>query len=285
MITIFSTPRPFQGPLDVIQQNAIKSWTLLKPQCEIILFEDEKGTTSKIAKEFGVHCLTDVKCNEFGTPLLNDVFKKVQKMATNEIIVQVNTDIILMGDLLEAVRKIERAMGDSPFFMVGRRWDLDIKEPVRFDESGWQEELRQKVAREGKLHGLSGLDYWVFPRNLKVNPPPFVIGRPGMDSWLIYKVRSLKIPLIDATEVILAVHQNHNYPKKKENYFEIEKRKNFRLAGGSLNMMNLRDANWVFTSEGLKKPEFPRRILSQFSLFYPWRLLRSIRRRLRSLQF
>ena len=78
MITIFSNPRPFNGPFDLIQQNAIKSWKHLNSKVQIILFEDEEGTTKKIANELHVDLITDVKTNEFGTPLIDGVFEKIK---------------------------------------------------------------------------------------------------------------------------------------------------------------------------------------------------------------
>jgi len=50
MITLFSSPRPFRGHFDIIQRNAILSWKSVMPGCEIILFEDEEGTTKKVAE-------------------------------------------------------------------------------------------------------------------------------------------------------------------------------------------------------------------------------------------
>jgi len=280
MLTIFSNPRPFRGIFGIIQRNAIKSWTLLWPKCEIILFEDEEKTTSKIAKEFGVQCITDVKCNEFGTPLLSDVFAKIQKIANFEIIAQVNTDVILMSDFLEAVRRLKEYLKEQPFLMVGRRWDLEIKELINFNETKWEQKLGDRVTKAGKLHPLSGSDYWVFPRDLSFNPPPFVVGRPGIDSWLIYKARTLKIPVVDATESITIIHQTHNYPRKKQSFFEIEKKRNLKLAGGFSHMCTLRDADWILTPQSLKRPPFPRIIFSKLSLFWTWQRTLSVKRKL-----
>ena len=36
MLTLFTTPKPFYGHIDVIQRNALKSWTLAAPQAEVI---------------------------------------------------------------------------------------------------------------------------------------------------------------------------------------------------------------------------------------------------------
>lgn len=282
MITIFSNPRPFVGPFERIQKNAILSWLALTPKCEIILFEDEEKTTSKVAKEFGLVCIEDAKCDEFGTPLLDDVFAKVKKIAKNEIIVQVNTDIILLDDFIKAVSRIKNLMGQKPFFMSGRRWNLDFEERIDFRQIDWRDKIKNMIKEKGVLHRASAMDYWMFLRDFPLNPPPFIIGRPGMDSWLIYRARQLKIPVIDATEVVQIIHQNHNYPQKKKDFFAIEKQRNIDLAGGLSAGCTLLDANFILTETGLHRPEFLRTILSSLTLFWPWRKILAVKRKIQN---
>ncbi len=59
MITIFTIPKPFKGHISVIQKNAIKSWTLLEPSCEIILFGDEEGA-EEIAQELSLRHIKNI---------------------------------------------------------------------------------------------------------------------------------------------------------------------------------------------------------------------------------
>ena len=280
MITIFTTPRPFKGYFDTIQRNAIKSWLKLGKEVKIILFEDEEGTTSAVAKELGIKCITDVKTNEFGTALLNDIFNKVKKESGSDIIVHVNTDIILMPDFLSAIKKAEELVGEGPFFMSGRRWDLDLNEEINYENKNWERDLRNKIRQGGKLHGLSGMDYWVFSADDSYMPPPFAIGRPGMDSWLVYKFRSMHAPVIDSTEMVTIIHHNHNYPSKKKPFYNIERARNLELAGGFMNTMTLREANFILTKDGLVKPGLPRSIFTSLALFYPWRFILSVKRKI-----
>lgn len=113
---------------------------------------------------------------------------------------------------------------------------------------------------------------------------PFAVGRPGWDAWLIYDMRSKRIPVIDATRAITIIHQNHDFLHSQyriKNYISgPEYKKNIELAGGLKNMLTLRDANFIIDKNGLKHPNYPRRIFSLFSLFYPWRLLKAIKRKL-----
>ena len=115
--------------------------------------------------------------------------------------------------------------------------------------------------------------------------PDFSVGRPGWDGWLVYDIRMRKIPVIDATEAITVIHQNHDYSHskfpEKNRVGGPELRKNTILAGGGANMMTLRDADWALNKEGIERPKLPLRILSFLSLYYPWRWLLGFKRTIR----
>lgn len=281
MLTIFTIPKPFNGHNNIIQKNAIKSWMQLKPECEIVLFGDDDGV-AETAHELGVKHIPSVEKNEFGTPLLSSAFSSAQQLAKNDILMYANADVIFFQDLIEAVQRIDK----HRFLICGRRWDLDVKEEIDFDSNGWTGELLEGVKNEGRLHGLSGMDYFVFPRNL-INMPAFAVGRPGWDSWLIYDMRSRRIPVIDATESITVIHQNHDFSHsrfgEKKRVGGPEWQKNIEIAGGLTNMLTLRDADWVLGENGLKRPDFPERIFSILSLYYPWRALLSVKRKLQNM--
>ena len=285
MITIFSNPRPFKGIFNVIQRNSIKSWMALEPRCQIILFEDEEGTTKKVADEYGLECILDAKRNEFGSLLLDDVFNQILRRAKNEILALVATDDILKSDFIEAIKKVKEELKENPFYVIGRRCDVDVdtEKEINFQDEKWEKNINKIIKEKGKLHGWSATDYRVFSKNFNFNSPSLIVGRPGDDSWLVYQARSKRIPVIDVTPLVSVVHQNHGKPHKKKNFFTIETKKNIKVAGGYANMMTIRDADWILTAEGLKRPPFPRRIFSMLSLFYPWRLALSTKRKLHSI--
>lgn len=269
------------GHINVIQRNAIQSWLSLRPACEIILFGDDDGV-KETAEEFNVLHVPDIEKNEFGTPLLSSAFNSVQKLAKNNLLMYANADVIFFQDLIEAIQRIHK----PSFLLCGRRWDLDIKDEIDFEGNGWAGELLEKVKNEGKLHGLSGMDYFIFPRNL-VNMPAFAVGRPGWDTWLIYNMRSRRTPVINATDAITVIHQNHDFSHSK---FGEKKRvggpewqRNIQIAGGLTNMLTLRDADWVLDENGLRRPDFHMRLFSMLSLFYPWGFVLSVKRRLQTL--
>lgn len=253
MITIFSCPKPFRSHINTIQCNSINSWSLLNPRPEIILMGNEEGT-AQISKEFGIDHIAEVEQNQFGTPLVNDLFVKAEKAATNPLMCYVNTDIILMSDFLPAVQIAYQAKPGS--LIVGRRWDLKRTEPLDFSIN-WEQELRKLLAQIGKLHPETGIDYFVFTKGLWDKIPPFALGRTMWDNWLIYSIRSKKTPIIDVSEVTTVIHQDHDYAHypggESALWLGEEARKNRELGGGYGHAYDLRDTTHKLTKKGLKR--------------------------------
>ena len=271
MITLFSIPKPFVGHIGVIQANAIRSWTRL-PGCEVILFGEETGL-AETAAELGVRHVPEIGRNELGTPLISEAFEQVRRIATRPLLAYVNADILFTSDLMRAANIAARS-GLKNWLVVGRRYDMDIREPLAFG-ADWEAELMADVRRRGALHEKSGIDYFLFPNSFPVKLPPFAVGRPGWDSWLIYRARNLDIPVIDATGVIAAVHQNH--PPAYRNY-GVEAQQNKQQAGGYYRMGTLRDANWRLTREAVVRHPLMSRILGTVWFSPPVRMLLALKR-------
>ncbi len=253
MLTIFSTAKPFKGHTGIIQRNAIHSWILLNPKCEIILFGDDEGT-AEIAAKLDIRHIPDVEHNNYGTPLLSSMFDIAQDVASYKLMCYINADIILTSDFLPAVQRVCKQK--QKFLVVGQRWDYDLDKLVDFNRADWEKELRAKVIEHGKVHPKCGIDYFVFPRGLYDSIPPFAIGRSGWDNWMIYQARFLKIPVIDATKAITAIHQNHDYSHTPGGLNGIingpEKKQNIVFMGGVEHAFSLDNATLILTPQGLK---------------------------------
>lgn len=278
MLTIFSIPKPFRGSIGIIQRNAIQSWLQLAPKCEIILFGDDEGV-AETAQSFAIRHIPSIDKNDLKTPLLSSAFKMAQESAKYDHLLYANTDIILFQDLIKAVRMV----GKPYFVLCGRRWDLDVQEEIGFENVSWQKEIITKAKRQGKQHGMSGIDYFIFQKGL-INMPNFAVGRPGWDSWLIYEMRRKQIPVINATEAITVIHQNHDYSHsvfgKKERVDGPELKENLQMAGGFSCLLTLREADWILDQNGLRRPEFPRRLLPILAQFRLWRELLALKRQI-----
>jgi len=258
MLTIFTTPKKFLGNIKVTQNNAICSWAMLRPKCDIIIFGNEDGAADAAGKS-GARHIPQIECNEYGTPLISAMFKTAQEISAHPLVCYINSDIILTSDFLPAIQRITF----EKFLAVGRRWDIDIKEPLDFCNTEWEKALRTRLLEAGKLHPPTGIDYFVFPRGQYLDIPPLAVGRAGWDNWLLYHTHTMKIPVIDATQVITAIHQNHDYSHYPDGITGVwqgaEARKNRALIGGINHILNIDDATWHLKKSGLyRTPIFVR---------------------------
>jgi len=270
MITIFATPKPFRGHIKIIQRNAIRSWTLLRPKCEILLFGDEEGTKA-VASELGVRHIPQVARNDHGTPLISDLFEKSQQLSTHDVLCYVNCDILLMSDFISAIQRIINQK--HRFLLVGQRWGLNVSEDLDLMHS-WEEKFKARVRQNGTLGHPTGIDYFVFTRGLLGKIPPFAVGRAGWDNWMIYRARSLHAAVIDLTPATMVVHQNHDYSHLSQGENDVYKSDE---AKGNLKILNHRgltteDATHLLTPEKLRLTLDQRhfwRHLGTLSMLYP----------------
>lgn len=252
VVTIFAIPKPFHGHIGIIQRNAIISWTLLQPRPEIILFGNEPGI-AEIAQEFGLRHIPEIQRNEYGTPLLSDLFIQGQNQAAHDIVVYINADIILTKDFMPVVQKVS-AQSEN-FLIIGQRWDVNIHTALDFSNPLWENQLRELTAHSGTLHPATGIDYFVFKKSLWPEIPPFAIGRTYWDCWLVYSALTTAYPVVDATQTLMVIHQNHDYSHlqggEKEAWEGIEAQRNQSLANKKMAFIS--HATWQLTPSGLEQ--------------------------------
>jgi len=193
MTTIYSTPKPFEGEMDIIQRNAILSWKKLG--YKIALFGKE---AKDACKEFKLKNLK-VNRNKQGTPLISSIISQCQ----DDISIYVNADIILLPSFAKAVLLCQWKF--KKFLMIGRRWNVEISEPLDFDK-----DLARQI-RAKKPEGALSKDYFVFTKGIYRSIPPFALGRGEWDHWMMAEALMKKAAVVDASEVTRAIHQNHDF--------------------------------------------------------------------------
>lgn len=251
MPSILTIPKPFDGHIGVIQRNALASWRAVQPDAEIFVCGDEAGAEAAAAA-VGARFVPDVERNAFGTPLLGSTFRKVAASTGGELLAYLNADIVLLPDFAAAIRAVDV----RPFVLVSRRWNLGVREPIDFGRSDWAEALRARAHREGTLYRQDAIDCFVFPRESPLlDLPPFAVGRPGWDNYFLFRARQLGLPLIDATQAITLIHQDHGYGhvpgRTGGNWEGPEAEANRRLMGGTERFFDIGDATHVLGPGGL----------------------------------
>lgn len=253
MLTIFAVPKAFKGKFALIQENAIASWTKLKPKCEIILFGSEEGV-AKIAQKYHLKHIPDVELSGRGAPLVSDLFYKAQQTAKFPVLAYINCDVILLEDFPASLQNLKF----KSFLIVGHRWELEINHKINFNED-WRRKLAKELREKGFIKSNKAVDYFIFPQHLNFNIPPFVLGRWVWDNWLLYQAKRKKIPIIDATPVVTAIHQNHDYSHAggfKEMWYGEEHQWNLNLTKDKRRSFNLSNIDWVLTSDSLMRPKW-----------------------------
>jgi hypothetical protein len=279
MITFFTTAKPFVGHSDVIQRNALKSWTLVHPDSEVILFGDDEGAAS-VAKELGIRHEPYTEKNEAGSNRMDYMFARAQAIARHDVLCYSNCDVIFMQDFCLAVQAVLEA--HEEFLMVGRRWDTELTQSCKFGESHWQSSIREIALRNNRQRTPDWIDYFIFSRGLFTGLPPLVVGRVFWDNWTVWKALEMKKPVVDVSRVVLAVHQNHDYghhPQGKSGvWYGSEAAANYKLAGGWRHLRTIADATEMLGTDGLT-PNTARywsaakrylRQAGRVSLYYVW---------------
>jgi len=252
-LTIFTAPKPFiDSHIKIIQRNSLENWLALGDAVEVLVIGDDPGV-AEVCAELGIRHLPGVECNDKGTPLISSIFNLARENCSSPFLAYANADILFLPDIIDAVRLI--ADHQDHFLAVGQRWDLDIRESISF-EGSWDEQLRQRIKMDGKLHGQTGSDYFVYPRDCFMDIPDFAVGRAGWDNWMIYHARWQHWPLVDATAMVTVLHQNHDYrhlPNGQVHYRLPESKENIRIGGGRRTIFNLSDATHQLVDGVLQK--------------------------------
>jgi hypothetical protein len=209
---MFCFPKPWIPEFSEIQTAAVRSWTHLKPK-SITLLGFEQGT-SENAKKLGVASASEqILCNSWGTPLVSDIFAKMQNLVPpNELICYVNADIVLAEDFASTLSAVSRSkQRQNDWLMVGKRTDLSVPASSALQELTVEQIMALADSGAGKDHGWGGIDYFVFPSGLFQFVYPFALGKFVWDQWLLGNAYRRGCCTIDASMTIRAVHLNGDW--------------------------------------------------------------------------
>jgi hypothetical protein len=203
-LVIFCCPKPFIKEFATVQQNAILSWTQLPIKTKIVVVGKEQGIAEFCQEHKLVH-EPNIKYNEYNTPLLDSIFEVGHSHAVpGKPICYINCDIMLMSDFAKTVLAATKLT--YRYLIVGQRFDWNHPCPIKFTPK-WEEYARNLILKDGKLHQLCGIDYFLYSDVSVIGKmPPFAIGKCAWDNYLVYVASQNKATVINASKTVLAVH-------------------------------------------------------------------------------
>ncbi len=213
LLTLFAVPKAFTGDMAWIQGNAIASWTKLNPRPDIILMGQDRGT-AEIARELAVEHVPDIETSEFGTPLMHSIFQKAEACTNTPWLGYINADCMLLADFSHAMKLLQSELARHAipeFLLSSQRVEIDVRKSIDFSASNWQADIVTEVNERGVLDHKTAIELFLFSRGLFKDIPPFAIGRPCWDNWMVWFAWHNKTAVIDATEAFRVVHQCHDY--------------------------------------------------------------------------
>jgi hypothetical protein len=245
MITFLTSPKPFLGRDRRNQVRAIRSWLAVAPDVEVIVYGEAEGAY-EICSELGVQYVPDVKSTESGLPYFNAIVEHAQEEAIYDHQVYVNCDILLNASLVRAIEHIPF----SEYLLIGQRLDLDAGVDLNPSVKGWFDLLLSQVQESHvRLHGPSGKDYFAFRRGMWKGLPQVIIGRGAYDTALLAHCLFRRIPIVDGTYSVVALHQFHDYSHVPGGQNEVMQGKaavrNRRNSGMLHSAPTVGDAQWV----------------------------------------
>lgn len=250
-VTLFAMPKAFIGISEIIQENALRSWARL-PNVDVIVFGRDEGV-AEAASRHGVQHEPEIEYSPMGTPLLNSAFAAAKRISDRPTLCYVNADIMLFEDFLLTAGLVPLREA----LIVARRRNVDVKQVVEIDSDPAREAFLAEARRAAILENPFGSDIFLFPRHIDWGMPPFAVGRPAWDNWLMFRALAMKIPLIDVTADAFVVHQNHDYthvPGRRGKQWEGPEADANRSLFSIDQTASLLDATYVFIQGRLQRP-------------------------------
>ena len=235
-VTIFAMPKAFVGDATLIQRNAIRSWVQLSPAVDVLLFGDEEGI-AEFAAENEVAHLGHVDRNANGTPLVSTAFSTAHQVSTSPVLVYCNADVILDRSFVSAMEQLSNQSQYENWLAIGQRTNLSVDREIDFNDETQLQWLEQHLKATGRKSSAVCKEYFAFNRELFQQVPPFAVGRGNWDNWMVASVKPDGIPVVDLSQMVAAIHQDHDYSHMQASRMECyvngeEAKENERLVGG-----------------------------------------------------
>ncbi|KAK8807876.1 hypothetical protein WA588_006364 [Blastocystis sp. NMH] len=177
-----------------------------------ILFTRSKRLISR-GKQLNLTVVRKVQKNAFGMPVLRAMLTEAKRLFAANHYGYINADILFSPALFPALSLVAAEPSiEKSYLIAGRVYDVHYSDlNLNFTSV---ESFDMSLKRLRKRHGLrnpNSADLFVFSREFPVTRmAEAVIGRRKIDSYVMFFSTIRRIPLIDCSAGVLAVHQGRD---------------------------------------------------------------------------
>ena len=254
-IVIFTSPKPCTDQTEAVQIAAFRSWRRAFPNATILLFGDVASWNEEIESLVMEDAGPLVK-GMAGGELIRGMFQDASKRGVGQLLLYLNSDILLDDSAADVVEKIQDRPG--PWLGSARRWCLPKWSDVApASELEWSI-FFSRAEKSGRWGEACALDIFLFCGLSFERMPSFFIGHRGWDNWMIYHARSQNISVIDISAAMRVIHCDHDYSYAKGNSAPSRRdgpleEANLKMLGGEERLFHLGYATheWL---EGIVQP-------------------------------
>jgi len=205
-ITLFTIPQAFENQYDLIQYQAIKSWTLLNPKPDIFLLGNAPGVAST-TNELGLYHIPNIAQHNS----ISDIAKWLDRIINNTILVYINPSVILTEDFTQTIQEVYD--NQDHFLLTGQSRTIQTTDAIDFNDTQWQHQLRTMADKQAMPQGQLQNIYWVFTKQLLKQ---LCVLAPNVESsWekqLLYAALRKYYPIIDGSPMITPFLQTSKKP-------------------------------------------------------------------------
>eukprot|EP00736_Rhodelphis_marinus_P005296 Rmarinus@m.12254 len=222
------------------------TWSRLQRAEIVFLGDDTESTVLARANGFRVEEEYERHKN---SPLYRAAFQAAEKRAQAlgaPSYGYANSDLMFTSDFMKTVEAVLR-QGWKKFFIVGKRWNVDLPEGFVLKGEGqdWESQVKD-LKNFGKEFQTNAEDYFIMsPGTFDwTKIPGFIIGGRAFDNWLVHKaVLDPTIETVDASKTITNIHVNHGaiFGSHKNEASDI----NARLGNGQWGKGVTTNCKWV----------------------------------------
>ena len=193
-------------------QNSLRNFGQLPGVSSVLVFVDHAEACELITTLSNkINCVgvrNDCFHEVYSRPTMGCILRKLVQLATTDLVVFVNGDILLFKGIACAISHADARF--DRFVLVGRRIDVKFDPDVPVDaDAVWFDKLEKRTHRQGKMHGEYGLDYFAMhKKDVPLDFPEFVTGAWRWDNALLAHLMMNAITVIDGSATITALHQS-----------------------------------------------------------------------------